>query len=97
MKGQGVADGQREKHLNQLCVFSDNRAKERDRVCPLSPEQDIKQHIVPFIVLLQLCSSQSQPSRAPAEALGHLKNYPSLVVQPWCDLHNSKLLPNNPI
>lgn len=77
-----MADGQREKHLNQLCVFSDNRAKERDRICPLSPEQDIKQHIVPFIMLLQLCSSQSQPSRAPAEALGHLKNYPPWLCNP---------------
>lgn len=71
--------------------------KRRSSMCPLSPEQDIYQHIVPLMMLLQRCSSQSQPSRAPAEALGHLKNYPSLVVQHGCDLHNSKLLPNNHI
>lgn len=79
--------------------LSDNSAEKGCRICLLCPEQDVTvmNTVCPVLCSYSIVHWDSQLSKATDEALGHLKNYPSPVVQHLCGLYNSKLLPNNHI
>lgn len=72
--------------------LSDWKAHEEERslrTCPLDPEQDVTLRIT-----THHCSEGLPAEQSHSRALGHPRNYPSLVGKHPCDLHNSKLLPN---
>lgn len=66
------------------------REERRLRMRPLGPEQDVTLRIA-----THHCSGGFSAEQSHSQALGHPRNYPSLVGKHPCDLHNSKLLPNS--